>query len=164
MKLKGIFLILGVLFFFSACNNTPSRIIKEATVVFNVFKKEASLEIFNLNGELIKEYDIELADTPYERQTGLMYRTEMNSNHGMLFSFEDSALRTFYMKNTLISLDIIFLNESLEIISIYKNTTPNNESSIPSLVPAKYVLELRSGQSELNQFTEGMKINYMSYE
>lgn len=164
MKLKGIFLILGVLFFFSACNNTPSRIIKEATVVFNVFKKEASLEIFNLNGELIKDYDIELADTPYERQTGLMYRTEMNSNHGMLFIFEDSALRTFYMKNTLISLDIIFLNESLEIISIYKNTTPNNESSIPSLVPAKYVLELRSGQSELNQFTEGMKINYMSYE
>ena len=157
MKLKGIFLILGVLFFFSACNNTRSRTIKEATVVF---KKEASLEIFNLNGELIKEYDIELADTPYERQTGLMYRTEMNSNNGMLFIFEDSTLRTFYMKNTLISLDIIFLNESLEIISIYKNTTPNNESSIPSLVPARYVLELRSGQSELNQFTEGMKIKY----
>ena len=156
MKLKGIFLILGVLFFFSACNNTPSRTIKEATVIFI----EASLDIFNLNGELIKEYDIELADTPYERQTGLMYRTEMNSNNGMLFIFEDSTLRTFYMKNTLISLDIIFLNESLEIISIYKNTTPNNESSIPSLVQARYVLELRSGQSELNQFTEGMKIKY----
>ncbi len=121
MKLKSVFLILEVLFFLSACNNTPSRTIKEASVVF---KKEASLGIFNLNGELFKEYDIELADTPYERQTGLMYRTEMNSNNGMLFIFEDSAIRSFYMKNTLISLDLIFLNESLEIISIYKNTTP----------------------------------------
>lgn len=157
MKLKSIFLILGVLFFLSACNNTPSRTIKEASVVF---KKEASLRIFNLSGELIKEYDIELADTPYERQTGLMYRTEMNSNNGMLFIFEDSAIRSYYMKNTLISLDLIFLNESLEIISICKNTTPNDESSIPSLAPAKYVLELRSGQSELHQFTEGMKIKY----
>jgi uncharacterized membrane protein (UPF0127 family) len=64
------------------------------------------------------------------------------------------------MKNTLISLDLIFLNESLEIISIYKNTTPYDESSIPSLATAKYVLELRSGQSELHQFTEGMKIKY----
>ncbi|MDG1023657.1 MAG: DUF192 domain-containing protein [Flavobacteriaceae bacterium] len=99
MKLKSVFLILGVLFFLSACNNTPSRTIKEASVVF---KKEASLAIFNLNGVLIKEYDIELADTPY-------------------------------MNNTLISLDLIFLNESLEIISIYKNTTPYDESSIPSL-------------------------------
>lgn len=157
MKLKSVFLILEVLFFLSACNNTPSRTIKEASVVF---KKEASLGIFNLNGELFKEYDIELADTPYERQTGLMYRTEMNSNNGMLFIFEDSAIRSFYMKNTLISLDLIFLNESLEIISICKNTTPNNESSIPSLAPAKYVLELRSGQSELHQFTVGMKIKY----
>ena len=121
MKLKSVFLILGVVFFLSACNNTPSITIKEASVVF---KKEASLAIFNLNEELIKEYDIELADTPYERQTGLMYRTEMNSNNGMLFVFEDSAIRSFYMKNTLISLDLIFLNESLEIISIYKNTTP----------------------------------------
>ena len=157
MKLKSVFLILGVLFFLSACNNTPSITIKEASVVF---KKEASLVIFNLNGELIKEYDIELADTPYERQTGLMYRTEMNSNNGMLFIFEDSAIRSFYMKNTLISLDLIFLNESLEIISIYKNATPYDESSIPSLATAKYVLELRSGQSELHQFTEGMKIKY----
>jgi len=90
VKLKSVFLILGVVFFLSACNNTPSRTIKEASVVF---KKEASLVIFNLNGELIKEYDIELADTPYERQTGLMYRTEMNSHNGMLFVFEDSAIR-----------------------------------------------------------------------
>ena len=157
MKLKSVFLILGVLFFLSACNNTPSITIKEASVVF---KKEASLAIFNLNEELIKEYDIELADTPYERQTGLMYRTEMNSHNGMLFIFEDSAIRSFYMKNTLISLDLIFLNESLEIISIYKNTKPCDESSIPSLAPAKYVLELLSGQSELHQFTEGMKIKY----
>jgi uncharacterized membrane protein (UPF0127 family) len=157
VKLKSVFLILGVLFFLSACNNTPSITIKEASVVF---KKEASLAIFNLNEELIKEYDIELADTPYERQTGLMYRTEMNSNNGMLFIFEDSAIRSFYMKNTLISLDLIFLNESLEIKSIYKNTKPYDESSIPSLAPAKYVLELLSGQSELHQFTEGMKIKY----
>ena len=157
MKLKSVFLILGVLFFLSACNNTPSRTIKEASVVF---KKEASLAIFNLNEELIKEYDIELADTPYERQTGLMYRTEMNSNNGMLFIFEDIAIRSFYMKNTLISLDLIFLNKSLEIISIYKNTKPYDESIIPSLAPAKYVLELLSGQSELHQFTEGMKIKY----
>ena len=64
------------------------------------------------------------------------------------------------MKNTPIALDLIFLNETHEIVHIHENSIPNDPSSIPSLVPAKYVLELVAGQSKEYQLAKGMKIKY----
>lgn len=156
MKFRVLVLLISFNPFFSSCTQAPKKI-KEAPIGF---KKDAQLKILDQREETLVTYDIEFADTPYKRQTGLMYRTEMASHQGMLFIFEDSALRSFYMKNTSIALDLIFLNENLEIVHVYENSIPNDPFSIPSLVPAKYVLELVAGQSKEYQLAKGMKIKY----
>jgi uncharacterized membrane protein (UPF0127 family) len=63
----------------------------------------------------------------------------------MLFVFEDELPRSFYMKNTRISLDLIFINENKKIVSFQKNAQPFDERSLPSNAPAKYVLEVNAG-------------------
>jgi uncharacterized membrane protein (UPF0127 family) len=77
-----------------------------------------------------------------------MYRTELKDNQGMLFIFPDEDYRSFYMKNTKIPLDIIYIGKHKKIVSIQKNAQPFNESSLPSEAPAKYVLEVYAGLSE----------------
>lgn len=112
------------------------------------FKKEGELKIFKKDSTLIHQIDIEIADNEYERQTGLMYRESMKEDQGMLFVFEDEEPRYFYMKNTLIPLDIVYLNKNREIVSISKNAVPGDETSLPSNFPAQYVLELNAGLAD----------------
>ena len=75
-----------------------------------------------------------------------MHRTEMKNHQGMLFVYDDEKARpNFYMKNTLISLDLIYLNSDFEIVDFNLNTTPEDETPIPSEAASKYVLEVKSG-------------------
>ncbi|WP_179345552.1 DUF192 domain-containing protein [Winogradskyella ursingii] len=127
-------------------------------VVVN-FKKEGVLSIKKADSDsIIKTLDIEIADNEYETQTGLMYRTSMEQNQGMLFIFPDEQLRSFYMKNTKIPLDIIYIDEDKTIVSFQKNAQPMDESSLPSNVPAKYVLEINAGLADVWGFEVGDKI------
>ena len=90
--------------------------------------------------------NIEIAKTEEERIKGLMGRDNLEKNQGMLFIFEDSDYRTFWMKNTPQSLDMIFLDKNLRVINFYANTSPNQtERKYSSRRPAKYVLEVKSG-------------------
>ena len=134
-----------------------SKIIIEQKILF---QKEATLDLLQSNGELISTLNIEIANSPYERETGLMYRTNMEKNQGMLFIFDEESVLTFYMKNTYISLDLIFINGKREIISIYKNAKPNDLSSISSKLPSKYVLEVIQGVSDDLNLKIGDRINY----
>jgi len=78
----------------------------------------------------------------------LMYRKSMPNNQGMLFVFEDSRPRSFYMKNTEFGLDIIYINSDKEIVSIQKNAKPMDPTSLPSEDDAQYVLEVNAGLSD----------------
>jgi uncharacterized membrane protein (UPF0127 family) len=78
----------------------------------------------------------------------------------MLFIFPDEDFRSFYMKNTKIPLDIIYIDEAKSIVSIQKNAKPFNETSLPSDVPAKYVLEVNGGLSDEWQLEVGDRIDY----
>ena len=124
------------------------------------FKKEAELVLKTPNDSIIKNLDIEIADDEYKTQTGLMYRDKMEQLQGMLFVFPDEALRSFYMKNTNIPLDIIYISADQKIVSFQKNAQPNNESSLPSKVPAKYVLEINAGLADEWHLEVGDKIEY----
>ena len=84
----------------------------------------------------------------------------MNPNEGMLFIFKDEQPRSFYMKNTLIPLDIIYLNKDKAVVSIQKNAKPLDESSLPSEQPAMYVLEVNAGLSELWKISNGDYIEF----
>ncbi|NNE32721.1 MAG: DUF192 domain-containing protein [Winogradskyella sp.] len=150
---------LFVFFFVFACKDkTPP---KSDSKVIVKFKKEGVLSIKKAETDsTVKILDIEIADDDYEVQTGLMYRTTLETNQGMLFIFPDSQMRSFYMKNTKIPLDIIYLDETKTIISFQKNAKPFDETSLPSAAPAKYVLEINVGLSDAWQLEVGDKIDF----
>lgn len=153
------FKIIIFLFFGSVASQLSSckedRKTSEVNQVEVTFTKEGELQIKKaITDSLITSLDIEIADDDYATQTGLMYRSSMENTQGMLFIFPDTDYRSFYMKNTEIPLDIIFIAEDQTIVSIQKNAQPLSESSLPSKAPAKYVLEVNAGLSDewgLNQ-------------
>lgn len=113
------------------------------------FKKEGELTLYkSITDTIISKLDIEIADTEYDVQTGLMYRNSMAENQGMLFVFPSMRERFFYMKNTRIPLDLIYLDNNKLIVSFQENANPLDESSLPSEVPAQYVLEVNAGLAE----------------
>ncbi len=122
------------------------------------FVKEGELAFTKPGGEAISEIDIEIADNNDQRAMGLMFRTEMKEDQGMLFIFPYETEQSFWMKNTVLSLDIIFVNANFEIVKIHHNTTPFSELSYPSEKPAQYVVEVNAGYSNKLGLKEGDKI------
>lgn len=96
-------------------------------------------------------FDVEVAFNARERARGMMFREDLDSDRGMLFIFEREGIYPFWMKNTLIPLDIIWLDTEKKVVFISKNTQPCGDGPCPLIHPtgkAKYVLELNSGMSE----------------
>jgi uncharacterized membrane protein (UPF0127 family) len=123
------------------------------------FKKEGELYLLDReSADTIKRIDIELAETREEISYGMMYRKSMDPETGMLFLMGDQRPQSFYMKNTYVSLDIIFINEDMEIVSIQKNAEPLNERSLPSEGPASYVLEVKGGFSDQYGIGKGTRV------
>ena len=133
----------------------------EVTPIEISFKKEGVLFLKKAsNDSIIKTIDIEIADDDYQTQTGLMYRNSMDTHQGMLFVFENEEYKSFFMKNTKIPLDIIYINADKKIVSIQKNAKPFDETSLPSEAPAKYVLEINAGLSDQWNLQSGDKIDF----
>ncbi|MEM9362002.1 MAG: DUF192 domain-containing protein [Bacteroidota bacterium] len=145
MRSVPLLIFVSLLTLFS-CKTEKKQEIKTEVISFT---KEGELSITqNESGNVLVALDIEIADTEYETQTGLMYRESMEDSQGMLFIFTDVAKHAFYMKNTQFSLDIIYIDENLKIAGFQKNTIPFDESSLPSGVPIQYVLEVKGGLSD----------------
>jgi uncharacterized membrane protein (UPF0127 family) len=120
------------------------------------FKHEGRVKL--MTGEQVIQIDVEIADNDDERTQGLMYRFAMEENQGMFFIFPEEDWRSFWMKNTYISLDIIYLNSNFEIVSIQKYTQPKSTYSLPSEKPAKYVLEVNAGFTDKYGIQPGDKL------
>lgn len=88
---------------------------------------------------------VELADDPGERARGLMFREALPKDHGMLFDFGTTADVAFWMKNTPLSLDMIFIREDGEVVRVVPNTVPYSTAEIPSGAPVRFVLEVEAG-------------------
>ncbi len=123
------------------------------------FQKEGDLYLLKA-GDTLKKISIEFAETDYEQQTGLMYRKSMEDNQGMLFLYPSEAMRSFYMKNTYIPLDIIFYSKDSAVVSFQENATPLDESSLPSEAPAKFILELNAGKVNQWNIEVGDKMTF----
>ncbi|MBK9097173.1 MAG: DUF192 domain-containing protein [bacterium] len=141
MKIGIAVIALAVIFIFllNNCSEETSE------MKFYSFKKEGELTFTDSVGNQIIKIDIEIADNDYERQLGLMNRKSMEEMQGMLFIFPEERFQSFWMLNTLFSLDILFINSNKEIVTIHKNTTPLSQQSYPSSEPAIYVLEVNAG-------------------
>ena len=117
-------------------NNSPS------------FKK-VSCKI-NYKNNLSQKVILDVADTEDKRAFGLMYKTHMDNNRGMLFVWKDSQIRTFWMANTFLNLDLFFINDKWTITDIYRNAKAMDKTSIKSKEKVKFVLELQTGKSKAN--------------
>ena len=124
------------------------------------FKKEGELYLIKPAGDTIRKIDIEIADIESERTIGLMHRRSMPDTQGMLFIFEREEPRSFWMRNTLIGLDILYIKEDGTIESIAKYCVPKLEKSVPSKGPALYVLELIEGFCDIHGVEEGDIIDF----
>jgi uncharacterized membrane protein (UPF0127 family) len=126
------------------------------------FKKQGELKfLYGKNKKEIKSIDIEIASNDSSRTMGLMFRKSMDDTKGMLFIFPQSDMHSFWMKNTIMSLDILFVNEDKEIVKIHKNTKPYSTESLPSGKPAIYVVEVIAGFTEKYGVKEGDKIEFV---
>jgi uncharacterized membrane protein (UPF0127 family) len=108
-----------------------------------------------------RPFRVEIADTPEKQARGLMFRRTLQEGFGMLFVFADEAERSFWMKNTLIPLDMIFLNGDQQVVDLFASVPPCRADPCPSYtsaLPARYVLEIAGGQAEELKLKVGDKI------
>ena len=134
---------LGLLITFTSCNSKKEDKVLTREISFT---KEGVLELKKAsNDSTLVSLDIEIAESEYETQTGLMYRKGMEDKQGMLFIFDRENIKNFYMKNTEFPLDIIYINKDLQVVNVHQNTVPYSRTSLSSGVPAQYVLEVNAG-------------------
>lgn len=137
MKRIGFFIIILL----TACSHTAGH------VVLKTDRGEIPLQV-------------EIADSPKEREQGLMHREKLEEGNGMLFVFENEAPRGFWMKNTKIPLDIVFFNREKKVVSFVENMKPCSErtakcQTYDSEKPAMYALELPEGMVEKHGIKAG---------
>ena len=106
--------------------------------------------------------EVEIADNYFLRKKGLMFRKKLEEKKGMLFLFSSESNHSIWMKNTYISLDIIFINKEKYIASLIKDVPPNNEKIYSSKEKVKYILEINAGMIDNYNLKIGdrLKIDY----
>ena len=120
--------------------------------VANVVLKPGTQEAFTLT--------VEIAQTPEERRQGLQGRDNLPNNHGMWFVFEEDVQDPFWMHNTPIALDILFIGADYKIVDIVANTIPNSDDLIVSRQPYRFALEVASGVSGRHGLQVGEMVEF----
>ena len=131
----GIFLIKSLFFFLA---NSNSSIFKHI---------ECEIKFGNNKSKFLS---LDIADTFEKRSYGLMNREKIETNEGMLFIWEDSEIREFWMKNTYLNLDLFFINQYGVIVEVFKNAKAFDERKIISKKKVKFVLEMKAGDIKAN--------------
>ena len=121
---------------------------------FALLDRKGQVEIATTDGKLQK-YNVEFARSEAEKAAGLMFRERLADDEGMLFMWNTSSLRQFWMKNTLINLDILFIDSDYRVVHIEESVQKGSLRIISSLLPVQYVLEINAGQSQLHKITPG---------
>ena len=115
------------------------------------------------NEKKLCSFSVEIASTPREHEMGLMFRKSLEKNSGMLFIFSNDEIQFFWMKNTFIPLDMIFISSKLKITDIYYSAKPNNDSTIASKAPARFVLEVNAGMADRCKLKNGTKVKFTGF-
>ena len=116
------------------------------------------LEIVTKSG--VQVFSVEVATTEEEKQTGLMYRKELADGKGMLFDFNPEQEVSMWMKNTYVSLDMIFIGANGRILRIAENTEPMSTKIISSRGPARAVLEVVAGTAQKYGIRPGDRVGH----
>ena len=127
------------------------------------FRPDGTLHILQ-ESDTLRTITVEIADTDSSRARGLMERTELPNDSGMLFLFEEERPQSFWMANTPLALDIIFADADRRIVSMTKYTTPYSQEQVTSGVPAQYVLEVPAGYADRIGIIEGQRLVWTRQE
>ena len=107
-----------------------------------------------------RSFQVEIADTPAKRELGLQYRRELPADQGMIFLFPNESQQTFWMKNTPIPLDMIFINHDRKIVGIVEQAIPFTLDSRSVNGASQYVLEINGGLSQKYGFVKGDSVRF----
>ncbi len=144
-----------------ANKNIPPKFVTKTPV----FKKEGELIILSsVLKDTIAKLDIEISNEDDEMKHGLQFYEELKPNCGMLFAFKKEKRTHFWMKNTQIALDFIFINSDNEISDISPNNKPYSLQTITTVEYVKYVLCVNAFYSEKHHLNIGDKMEYISYK
>jgi uncharacterized membrane protein (UPF0127 family) len=125
---------------------------------------DGTLDFVQPDGSVVASIFIEIADTPETQMKGLMGRHALADTHGMLFVFKELKPRKFWMKDTPVSLDIIFAGEDECVVDIAESTSPMSDQRVTSGEPVKYVVEVRAGFAERCHIDEDTCIQWRRIE
>ncbi|WP_414640781.1 DUF192 domain-containing protein [Archangium sp.] len=112
----------------------------------------------------VHRVDVEVAATPESRTRGLMWRQELPAGQGMLFIFPEEEVQSFWMRNTLIPLDMIFIDSAGKIVGIVENAQPRTLTSRSVGRPGRYVLEVPGGWSRAHGLERGGTVRFQGLE
>ena len=118
------------------------------------------LRVLNTGGSLLASFEVEVADDTLERSQGLMFRQSLGEDEGMLFIFQADTEGAFWMRNTLIPLDIIFVESKKRIVNVVANATPQTDTPRLPEGPYRYVLEINGGQAASLGLSSGSLLDW----
>ena len=125
----------------------------------SVTYETAPLTIITNSGQHYR-FTVEVAQTPKQLEYGLMFRESIDDDKGMIFLFPDEAQRGFWMKNTLVFLDMLFVDAQGKIVKIHPMARPHDETAIMSDYPAKAVIEIRGGLAKELGISAGDRVEF----
>jgi hypothetical protein len=128
---------------------------------FGAAAADAEPLVIHAGGSAYK-FEVEIVTTPETRAQGLMFREALAANAGMLFIYPGEQPVSFWMKNTLIPLDMLFLKADGSIAHIARNAVPHDETPIDSGAPVKAVLEVKGGTAAALGIKEGDRVEYQT--
>ena len=114
---------------------------------------------FTTDSTQSSKFKLKVARTMTEKARGLMYVKNLPEDEGMLFIYDEEDVHNFWMKNTFIPLDMIFINSEKEVVGIIKNTTILSEETLSINKPSRYIIEVNAGVAEKNNIDVGSKVN-----
>ena len=106
---------------------------------------------------------VEIADTPEARELGLMYRNHLADNAGMLFVFPSPSVTHFWMKNTVLPLDMLFADSSGKVVGIVANAQPYSEAMLGGFDGTLYVLEVNAGYAAKHRIVAGDRLEFHGF-
>ena len=107
---------------------------------------------------------VEIARNDEQRTCGLMFRRELARDHGMVFLFDETSEHPFWMRNTLIPLDIIFLGEDRRVVGVVANAAPRTETQRTVFKPSRYVVEVSGGEAAAHGVGPGTRAVFVSIQ
>jgi uncharacterized protein len=161
----GVAVLLVVAFVLGPALFAPKRPVQPTPAPMqtntSTFRQDGILHFQTPTGAARASIAIEIAATEETRTQGLMGRTQLAPDQGMLFIFDESEPRAFWMANTPLPLDIIFVGTDKHIVSIQENAKPFSEESLPSEGSAQYVVEVNAGFCGRNGIVAGDAIQWL---